>query len=328
MARSASYRRQGPDGIPLLPSWPGSAARRARRRRRSRWVSVAAAASVPVAVALTTARKRIGMHPAVTLPLACTVPLGAAIALPRGRVRYSAIAAGCMWLFKLSWELPADDREKLRERLLIDYPISVDRVIGLGVPPGLRLQRVLRERGQVTAFDKGVALVYGSWFLPHVLLAYLLVRHQEYVPRAGGRLAASYYLTTPFYWVVPTAPPWWASEEGNRMGGELERVLRLVVCDVLKKPVPEHDTVPGNPWGSMPSDHIASAAITAMGLAEVGTVYGALGWLYVGAASFAVVYLGEHYVIDVVVGLALADVIRRAEPLVAPLARAAARLVH
>ena len=86
--------------------------------------------------------------------------------------------------------------------------------------------------------------------------------------------------------------------------------------------------MPGNPWGAMPSDHISSAAITAMGLAEVGPVYGAIGWTYVAAASFAIVYLGEHYVADIVVGLAIAEAVRRAEPLAAPFVRAVARAVE
>ena len=77
------------------------------------------------------------------------------------------------------------------------------------------------------------ACIYGSWFLPHVLLGYALLRHPEYVPRAAGRLAASYHLTTPFYWFVPTAPPWWASEVAGRMDGDVQRVVRRVVCRVL-----------------------------------------------------------------------------------------------
>lgn len=43
-----------------------------------------------------------------------------------------------------------------------------------------------------------------------------------------------------------------------------------------------------------------------MGLAEVSAAYGALGWTYVVLAGLAVVYLGEHYVVDVVAGLAVA----------------------
>ena len=110
------------------------------------------------------------------------------------------------------------------------------------------------------------------------------------------------------------------------MDGELERVARQVVCKILHRPPPEDGVVPGNPWGSMPSDHISSAAITAMGLGELGPLYGALGWSYVAAASFAIVYLGEHYVADVVVGLAIAELVRRGEPFAAPIVRAVARV--
>ena len=328
--RPAIYRRRGPDGLPpsLHRLLDGAAAAVNRRLRAHRASTVVAAAAVPVAVGLIAARRRIGLHPAVTLPLGCMPPLGCAIAVPRGRRRYLAVAAAYMHLFKLGWELPYDDPQRLRRRLWIDEPIRFDTAVGLGVPPGLRLQRALRRRGEVTPFDIAVTAVYGSWFVPQLLFAYLLARHPAYVPRAGARLAAAYHLTCPFYFISPEAPPWWASEREGRMGGEIERVARLVVCDVLKRPPPKDGSVPGNPWGSMPSDHISSAAITAMGLAEVSPLYGALGWTYVAAASFAVVYLGEHYVADVVVGLLIAEAVRRAEPYTAAFVRAVARAVE
>jgi membrane-associated phospholipid phosphatase len=328
--RTATYRRRGPDGLSssldrLLDGAAGAVNQRLRAHRCWR---IAAAASVPVAVGLIAARRRLGLRPAVTLPLGCVPPLGCAIAVPKGRARYLAVGAAYMHLFKLGWELPYDHPDKLRRRLWIDQPIRFDTAVGLGVPPGLRLQRALRKPGEVTALDRIVTVVYGSWFVPQLLLAYLLARHQEYFPRAGARLSAAYHLTCPFYFLAPEAPPWWASERDGRMGGEIERVARLVVCDLLHRPPPGDGKVPGNPWGSMPSDHISSAAITAMGLAEVGPLYGALGWSYLGAASFAVVYLGEHYVADVVVGLLIAEAVRRAEPLAAPFVRAVARAVE
>jgi membrane-associated phospholipid phosphatase len=328
--RPSRYRRRGPDGPSSLQPLLDGASRAVRRRLRAGGTPVVAiaAAAVPLAVGLIAARKKTGMHPALTLVLGCAPPLGLAIAVPKGKARYAAVAAGYLHLFKLGWELPYDDPEKLRRRLWIDQPIRFDTVVGLGVPPGVRLQRALRRPGEVTLFDKAVTAVYASWFVPHVLLVYLTARHEEFVPRAGARLAAAYHLTCPFYFWAPEAPPWWASEKEGRMGGEIERVARLVACDVLKRPPPKDGAVPGNPWGSMPSDHISSAAITAMGLAEVGPLYGAIGWTYVAAASFAIVYLGEHYVADIVVGLAIAEAVRRAEPLAAPFVRAVARAVQ
>ena len=329
--RPARYRRQGPDGLlpRSLQRLLDDASRAVNRRLRAqRGWTVAAAATVPVAVGAVAARRRLGLHPAATLTIGCAPMLGCAIAAPKGRRRYAAVAAAYLHLFKLGWELPYDEPQKLRRRLWVDEPIRFDTLIGFGVPPGVRLQRALRTRGEVNALDRVVTVVYGSWFVPQLLMAYLMARHAEFVPRAGARLSAAYHLTCPFYFFAPEAPPWWASEKEGRMDGEIERVARMVVCDILNRPPPADGKVPGNPWGSMPSDHISSAAITAMGLGEVSAVYGALGWTYVAAASFAVVYLGEHYVLDVLVGLAIAEAVRRCEPLAAPFVRSVARAVE
>jgi membrane-associated phospholipid phosphatase len=276
------------------------------------WVVLAAGAP---AIGIVLARKRLRVPPAVTLALVTAAPLAVAAATPRRRWRYIVVGAAYMWSFEVTWELPYEN-PKLRERLRVDYPIRIDSLIGLGMPPGQRLQRALRDPPRVTTFDKVVTVIYASWFTPHILLAWLLLRHHEYVPRAAGRLAAAYHLTAPFYYLVPTPPPWWASEVGGRMNGEVQRVRRKVVDSLSDRP---RKTDVGNPWASMPSDHVASAAITAMGLAELGPIPGALGWTYVALASFAVVYLGEHYAVDVLVGLALAAAVQRGEASVTPL---------
>jgi membrane-associated phospholipid phosphatase len=331
--RGGAYRRRGPDKRLFVLRWIEELQRGPRRatdRHASRLgVRLAAAASVPAAVAAATLRERLRLPPPAAIAIACVAPLGAIAATPpRSRRRYVAAGAAYMWLFKVSWEIPFDKPEKLRRRLHVDYPIRIDRFLGGGVTPTQRLQRALRRNGHVSPLDVAVTIVYGSWFLPHLLLAYVLVRDERYVPRAAGRLSAAYHLTTPFYWLVPTAPPWWASQHGGRMDGEVDRVVRATVCHVLGIPPPENSEGPGNPWGSMPSDHISSAAITAMGLSEIGPVYGAIGWTYVAAAGFAVVYLGEHYLVDVLVGLAVAEIVRLGEPHVAPLVRTVAHALE
>ncbi len=320
--QSAEHRRAG-------PGRPHAAARVARRARRWRLGARAphalspaqwalAAAMIPAA-GLVLARQRLRLPRPLSLALVSALPVAVAAVTPRRRWRYAAVGAAYMWSFTVTWTLPHECAEEARRPPRVDYAVRLDRLLGLGVPPTLRLQRALRQPGRVTAFDRLVTLVYASWFVPHALLAWLLYRHDEYVPRAAGRLAAAYHLTTPFYYLIPTAPPWWASEQAGRMDGQVERVRSQVINSLLGRP-PGADAGPeGNPWGSMPSDHVASAAITAMGLAELGPVYGAVGWGYVALASFSVVYLGEHYVVDVLAGLAIAGAIHRGEARVAPL---------
>ena len=54
----------------------------------------------------------------------------------------------------------------------------------------------------------------------------------------------------------------------------------------------------GNPLAAMPSLHFATSVMAALLLAEVGPVAGALGFAYAATLGFALVYLGEHYVVD------------------------------
>jgi membrane-associated phospholipid phosphatase len=272
-------------------------------------------------------RKRLDLPTPVTLSAASLTPLAVAAAAPLSKWRYLAVGAAYMWAFKVTWELPYETRTKARRSVHVHYPIQIDSLLCGGVPPTVRLQRALRDPTTVTPLDRAVAGIYVSWFLPHLILGWILLRHPQFMPRAAGRLAATYHLTTPFYWFIPTAPPWWASEMGGEMNGEVQRVLRHVIRDLRNQPRQETDNAPGNPWGSMPSDHIAAAAITAMALSEMSVGYGILGWSYVVLASFAVVYLGEHYLIDVLAGLAVAEAVRRAEPLVSPFARQLVRVL-
>jgi membrane-associated phospholipid phosphatase len=56
-------------------------------------------------------------------------------------------------------------------------------------------------------------------------------------------------------------------------------------------------------------------------LSEVGPLPGAVGWTYAGMLGLALVYLGEHYLIDLVGGAALTETVRAAAPRLAPMAR-------
>jgi len=100
------------------------------------------------------------------------------------------------------------------------------------------------------------------------------------------------------------------------------------VADWVKgKPNPtegEHE-IGANPFAAMPSDHFASAAMTAILLTEQDRRLGAFGWGYALALAFVLVYLGEHYVGDVLAGLVLALSVNAAQ---GPLERATERILR
>jgi membrane-associated phospholipid phosphatase len=106
------------------------------------------------------------------------------------------------------------------------------------------------------------------------------------------------------------------------MDGDVGRVMDEVARWLKREPEPtegDHE-IGANPFAAMPSDHFASAAMTAILLSEQSAVLGALGWTYALAMAFALVYLGEHYVTDELAGLLLALAVNRAR---LPLERAA-----
>lgn len=277
-------------------------------RQHVSWLPLA---YVPVVVALARQRRRLGPPPAaVTLAAVYATPGVIAYALPRGRVRVCLSWLAHMWAYKVAFEVPYDRPADLRRRLRVDLPIAVDRRLGWGVPPSQRLQRCLRRPPGLTLLDKVLTGVYLLWEVePHLALGWLLWRHPGRFPGAAARMAATFDATLIGYFAVPTAPPWWASEFQGRMGGEVRRVNAEVMRALQGecRPGTPQDHVSGsNPWAAWPSDHFASALSAAFALAEADARAGAVGFAYAGALGFVLVYAGEHYVADLLLGAALA----------------------
>ncbi|MGN6870151.1 MAG: phosphatase PAP2 family protein [Solirubrobacteraceae bacterium] len=280
------------------------------------------------AVAAVRARKRIGLGTGPATACAFGLPLSIAAGFARSPARDGAVWAAQMWAYKNAFEMPADDEERLRRRAHFDYPIAVDRAIGAGMPPGQRLARRLRRRGHLSALDKALTFFYWTWEAePHLAIGWIRWCRPEHFPAAAGRLASTFNLTLLGYWIVPTAPPWWVSEKLGRMNGEMRRVMSEVADWVKGKPNPtegEHE-MGANPFAAMPSDHFASAAMTAILLTEQDRRLGMFGWSYALGLGFVLVYLGEHYVTDLLAGLVLAVSVNAAR---GRLERAAERLLE
>ncbi len=282
-------------------------------------VRVGAAAAIGAAVAVPLLRRRARIPAPVTVAACAAGPLGLAVLRPRSRKRDVAMYALQMWAFTMVHELPYDDPERLRARLRIRYPIVVDRVIGLGQLPNVRLQRALARLPRVGILNRFLTWVHWLWFLePYAALLFILLRHPDHFPRAARRLAAVFDIGCAVYFAAPTAPPWWASEQGHA-GEEVRRIMVEVGEETWKSAWPAmYGALGGNPWAAMPSLHFATSVSAAISLAETGRGAGAAGWGYALTLGFALVYLGEHYVTDLAAGAGLVAAVQRGEPLAEP----------
>jgi membrane-associated phospholipid phosphatase len=177
-----------------------------------------------------------------------------------------------------------------------------------------------------------------------------MLRHRSRFERSAVMTYAVFDIGAMIYWVLPTAPPWYAAVYGGRSRDFNGRLLGRAASnggssgtshDIAVRRMmveygeyfwkdgwgPLYSVLGGNPLAAMPSLHFATSMMAAQLLSETGPVAGALGWGYTATLGFALVYLGEHYVVDLLAGAALTTAVRRVGPLAAPALTRFARAV-
>ncbi len=285
------------------------------------WGIVAAGAAAPLV------RKRVKAPPILVQTVAYAAPAALCVAMRRSRARDAATCALQMWAYVAAYKSPHDDPDAQERRVHVDYPIVLDRLLGLGELPTVRLQRGLARMGpqgaEWRALDRVLVWAHWSWFIiPHGALAYVFIRDPSRFSRAAVMTYAVFDVGASVYWIAPTAPPWYAASAGTASGEGALAVRRMMV------EYGEHfwrdgwgslySVFGGNPLAAMPSLHFATSVMAALLLAEVSPVAGALACCYAATLGFALVYLGEHYLVDLLAGAALAGAVRRLGPRAGP----------
>lgn len=300
-------------------NWPTSNKPRNRRLRSA--IRIGGFAALAAAVVVPHIRFRLRLPMTVTVASTVAAPAAIAVLWPRSRTRDLALFGSQMWAFAVSHELPYDDPERLRERLKIEYPIKADRWIGRGQLPSASLQRALHDGPWGEPLTRFSAWAHWIWFIqPNSALLWILLRRQEAFPHSARQMAAVFDIGCAVYFLAPTAPPWWASENGHTGDEQIKRVM-VEFGERIWGPAWTRifGTLGSNPWAAMPSLHFATALMAAILLSENGgRVQGTLGWAYAIALGFSLVYLGEHYVTDLLAGAGIVLLVRQGEPLARP----------
>ena len=183
------------------------------------------------------------------------------------------------------------------------YAIDWDRWLCGGYVPPVVLQQWRAGLTNPEPLDRLFTIVHGSHFAFFLVfgLALWLLR-----PAAFRRYAAAMvllaYLGLALYLLVPTVPPWMAAESFGVLAP-----IEHVTAHMYNSEIPSlHKALDVNPIAAMPSLH---AAMPTLCMLAAFYHFGRRGWwvaAYTGLALFGVVYLGEHYVVDVAAGVVLA----------------------
>ena len=102
--------------------------------------------------------------------------------------------------------------------------------------------------------------------------------------------------------LAPSAPPWVPGVQGG------EPAVHRIVEEVLHRSDLYASMVllSENDVAAMPSLHMTVAAVAGFAIARLGRLGTLWAWIYVLSMGFALVYLGEHYLVDVLGGLLVA----------------------
>jgi hypothetical protein len=184
--------------------------------------------------------------------------------------------------------------------------IDIDRVLGLGRVPTVRLQGWLYD-GTPGLFEHALDKAH-DWYFGGLLAALFLLwieSRREYLRAAAAALGSAFAAALGFL-VFPAAPPWLAACHG--LIGPLERIREHGhQCPrALTDPSLVSRLFDDNPVAAIPSLHGAWSTLAALMLWRWRPRLWPIGLAYALVQQFAVVYLGEHYVTDIIIGDALA----------------------
>lgn len=183
-------------------------------------------------------------------------------------------------------------------------PRDIDRVLFFGHDPNVWLQTWLLHN-DVRWYDVGGSIVYMMHFvLPVVPLAMLRMRNREEWLRYVRRFSLTLYIAVASFIVFPTAPPWMAAEKHYtkpvyRISGRGWWELHLkTVSKTLDRGAAVLNSV-----AAMPSLHAGMALLVTLWFTRRAPKWvRVVSMAYPLAMAFTLIYFGEHWAIDTMMG--------------------------
>ncbi len=198
-------------------------------------------------------------------------------------------------------------------KLTVHYSmqIDIDRWLGGGTLPTIWLQQHLYN-GHTRVLESACVAFYAGHFMIPLALGVALAltnRSEDFKFLMFSMLTVSVLAACTFL-VAPTAPPWLAEQHGYLTGVHelLKQSLRDLHLSALAEI--EGDATKYDVTAALPSLHTAYPFICLVAAAQARLsrpLTAALAINFFGVV-FSIVYLGEHYVIDVVAGVGYAAV--------------------
>ena len=182
--------------------------------------------------------------------------------------------------------------------------INTDKFI-FGFIPTVKLQSLLYNPAHLQWYDYVAVILYICHFVTPMLIGYFFwLKDRKFFKKYTWGILGVSYAAFATYVIFPAMPPWMASNLGYIP--PLKEVTGVVMSHFLQSVVnlpSVYSLVGGNSVAAMPSLHAAFPTMIFLFLYKWNKKAGIAFIPYMVGVWLAVIYLGEHYFIDVAMGV-------------------------
>ena len=206
--------------------------------------------------------------------------------------------------------LRSDADSFLRFSVHMEYPIRFDKLLFAGEEPVVWLQDRMFSPSHLGIIDLLATQMHWSFFIvPHALAAVTYIWRRDQFARYVIMMLAIEYIALVVFFLVPTAPPWLAAEYRDtepvhRVIDFVGRSLNAGAYNALAAAQAEPNSV-----AAMPSLHMAITFACYLWIRRCAPTFAPLFLLYSVLMAISLVYLGEHYVSDLLAGAVIALIV-------------------
>ena len=227
--------------------------------------------------------------------------------VPTGKARYfvaGIVPYATAW-FVFSFLRSFADETLFAKTLNLEV-LHFERWMFNGEIPTIRLQAEFYTRGAIEWWDYYFTFIHWSYFLvPHGLALWIWWRSKREFQHYLAAMTMTLFLGLVIYFVIPTNPPWMAPEAIDSPGAPVvQRIMGNIAEQIGGGLYEAGYKIVGesNPIAAMPSMHFGVTFLLVWAARGKGMWWEIAAWAYSLSMGAALVYMGEHYVIDIVVG--------------------------
>jgi membrane-associated phospholipid phosphatase len=207
----------------------------------------------------------------------------------------------------LAWESMRGLADELGTAVHSDDVIAIERFFFLGRVPSVELQAAFHTVGSINLLDLATTFLYVAHFaLPLIVAFAFWVLERTLFYRYLLALMLMSFAAFICYLLIPVAPPRFSGAFGEAL--PVVDIARDTFTQLHFAPVTTwlYGSISGNPVAAFPSLHSAYPLLAFLFARNRWPRASLILLAWSAAIWFAVVYLGHHYVIDVVAGILFA----------------------